>query len=53
MHNIQPGQYPDLDIRPVQWQFTSYRNELRSEREGNEAQNHMLRGEPFYCLITE
>ncbi|VVP27814.1 type III secretion system effector phosphothreonine lyase [Pseudomonas fluorescens] len=51
--NIQPGQYPDSDIRPSSWQYVSYRNELRSQREGSEAQNQMLRSEPFYRLVTE
>ncbi|PXX63824.1 phosphothreonine lyase [Pseudomonas sp. LAMO17WK12:I10] len=52
-HNIQPGQHPDSDVRPFHWQFTSYRNEMRSEREGGEEQSLALRNEPFYRLVTE
>ena len=52
-HNIQPGQHPDSDVRPSHWQFTSYRNELRSDREGSYAQSIALRKEPFFRLVTE
>lgn len=50
---ILPGQHPDSDIRPPSWQYVSYRNELRSHREGSEAQRQMLSDEPFYRLVTE
>jgi phosphothreonine lyase len=52
-HDIRPGQQPESDVRPPFWQYTSYRNELRSQREGNENQSEALRNEPFYRLITE
>jgi phosphothreonine lyase len=52
-HGIQPGQHPDSDVRPAHWQFSSYRNELRGEREDSEIQSAALRNELFYRLITE
>lgn len=52
-HNIQPGQHPDSDVRPSHWQFTSYRNELRSDRECSYEQDIALRNEPFFRLMTE
>ncbi|MQT64293.1 type III effector phosphothreonine lyase [Pseudomonas sp. FSL R10-0056] len=52
-HNIQPGQHPDSDVRPCHWQFTSYRNELRSDREGSYEQSIALRNEPFFRLMSE
>ncbi|WP_080172065.1 type III secretion system effector phosphothreonine lyase [Salmonella enterica] len=50
---IIPGQCPDSDVHPESWQYLSYRNELRSERTGSEAQSRALREEPFYRLMTE
>ncbi len=52
-HGITPGLHPESDVRPEHWQYVSYRNELRSERNGSEAQSEALRAEPFYRLITE
>jgi len=52
-NNILPGQHPESDIRPSFWQYVSYRNEMRSHREGSESQNQLLSSEPFYRLITE
>ncbi|CAI8808231.1 MAPK phosphothreonine lyase [Pseudomonas zeae] len=51
-NDIQPGRYPSSDVRPDHWQFCSYRNEYRSEREGNESQDQSLRDEPFFRLIS-
>ncbi|MFJ2713283.1 type III effector phosphothreonine lyase [Pseudomonas sp. NPDC087346] len=55
LHELQvpAGQHPDSDVRPDHWQYTSYRNELRSQREGNEAQSLALSSEPFYRLMAE
>lgn len=50
---IMPGQSPDSDVHPECWKYLSYRNELRSERYGSEAQSRALREEPFYRLMTE
>ncbi|MBB6155169.1 phosphothreonine lyase [Pseudomonas sp. JAI115] len=50
---IRPGQRPDSDVYPVQWQYSSYRNEWRSEREGSEVQSRALQEEPFYRLIAQ
>ncbi|AIC22530.1 hypothetical protein EY04_27525 [Pseudomonas chlororaphis] len=52
-HSFQPGEHPDSDVRPSHWQFSSYRNELRSDREGSETQSAAMRNEPFYRLVTE
>ncbi|EAA7243111.1 type III secretion system effector phosphothreonine lyase [Salmonella enterica] len=49
---ITPGQYPESDVRPEKWKYLSYRNELRSERDGGEIQQQALREEPFYRLMT-
>jgi phosphothreonine lyase len=51
--DIRPGKHPESDVRPAHWQYTSYRNESRSEREGSEAQSRALHSEPFYRLVTE
>ncbi|EMF3283052.1 type III secretion system effector phosphothreonine lyase, partial [Shigella sonnei] len=45
---IAPGEYPASDVRPEDWKYVSYRNELRSDRDGSERQEQMLREEPFY-----
>ncbi|MBW5406585.1 virulence protein [Morganella morganii] len=50
---IMPGEYPFSDIRPPHWQFTSYRNEIISGREGNEADHQRLAESAFYRLMTE
>ncbi|WP_342624928.1 type III effector phosphothreonine lyase [Pseudomonas alkylphenolica] len=47
------GTQPDSDVRPDQWQYTSYRNEKSSDRYGSEAQRQKLDAEPFYRLITD
>lgn len=52
-NRIMPGQRPDSDVHPENWQYLSYRNELRSERKGSEMQSQVLREEPFYRLMTE
>jgi phosphothreonine lyase len=52
-NGIISGQCPDSDVHPEYWQYLSYRNELRSERYGSEAQSRVLREEPFYRLMAE
>lgn len=52
-NGIIPGQRPESDVHPENWQYFSYRNELRSERSGSEIQSQTLREEPFYRLMTE
>ncbi|ENI0063693.1 type III effector phosphothreonine lyase, partial [Shigella sonnei] len=47
------GEYPASDVRPEDWKYVSYRNELRSDRDGSERQEQMLREEPFYRLMIE
>lgn len=49
---IVPGEYPLSDIRPPHWQFTSYRNEIISGREGCEADHQRLAESAFYRLMT-
>lgn len=49
---ITPGQYPASDVHPENWKYLSYRNELRSGRDGDEMQLQALREEPFYRLMT-
>lgn len=51
-HAIPVGARPDSDIAPHHWQFTSYRNEFHSDREGNAAQSGRLHEEPAYQLLT-
>lgn len=50
---IIPGEYPSSDIRPPHWQFTSYRNEIISGREGCESDHQRLAESAFYRLMTE
>ncbi|ECG8588506.1 type III secretion system effector phosphothreonine lyase [Salmonella enterica subsp. salamae] len=50
---IAHGQYPESDVHPENWKYLSYRNELRSERDGDKMQLQALREEPFYRLMTE
>lgn len=50
---IAPGEHPASDVRSESWQYVSYRNESRSNRDGGEAQSQALRDEPFYRLMTE
>ena len=52
-NRIIPGQFPQSDVHPETWKYLSYRNELRSGRDGGEIQNQALRKEPFYRLMTE
>jgi phosphothreonine lyase len=52
-HAIPVGERPDSDIAPHHWQFTSYRNEFHSDREGSTAQSGRLHEEPIYRLLTE
>ena len=52
-NGLVPGQYPESDVRPENWKYCSYRNELRSERDGGVMQNQALREEPFYRLMIE
>ena len=52
-HGIEPGKHPESDVRPEHWRYASYRNELRSGREGGDVQSQALREEPFYRLMTE
>ncbi|HII1672696.1 TPA: type III secretion system effector phosphothreonine lyase [Salmonella enterica] len=49
---IIPGQYPASDVHPENWKYLSYRNELRSGRDGDKMQLQALREEPFYRLMT-
>ncbi|MDD0420870.1 type III effector phosphothreonine lyase, partial [Shigella sonnei] len=46
-------EYPASDVRPEDWKYVSYRNELRSDRDGSERQEQMLREEPLYRLMIE
>ncbi|MBP4050661.1 type III secretion system effector phosphothreonine lyase [Chromobacterium violaceum] len=50
---LMPGQYPESDVHPENWKYVSYRNELRSGRDGGEMQSQALREEPFYRLMAE
>ncbi|HID7510869.1 TPA: type III secretion system effector phosphothreonine lyase [Enterobacter hormaechei] len=52
-NGIITGQYPESDVHPENWKYLSYRNELRSGRDGGEMQSQALRDEPFYRLMTE
>lgn len=52
-NDVPSGQLPESDVKPANWKYVSYRNELRSQREGCEAQSQQLRQEPFYRLMTE
>ncbi|WP_261640373.1 type III secretion system effector phosphothreonine lyase [Erwinia mallotivora] len=52
-NGVIPGQHPESDVQPEKWKYLSYRNELRSGREGSEMQSQALREEPFYRLMTE
>lgn len=47
----QSPRRPDSDISLVHWQFTSYRNEYRSDRTGSSYQNTALGQEPFFQLM--
>ncbi|EEA95785.1 phosphothreonine lyase [Pseudovibrio denitrificans] len=49
---IQPGERPASDVSAHHWEFASYRNELRSDREGGVAQTEALRREPVFELLT-
>lgn len=49
---IAPGAKPNSDVSADHWQFVSYRNEKRSDREGGAAQSARLRHEPFYQLVS-
>ncbi|MGG9999789.1 type III effector phosphothreonine lyase [Pseudovibrio ascidiaceicola] len=49
---IQPGERPASDVAPHHWDFASYRNEIRSDREGGAAQTEALRREPVFELLT-
>lgn len=52
-NGMTSGRCPESDVQPENWQYLSYRNELRSGREGGEIQSQALREEPFYRLMTE
>lgn len=52
-HNVEPGLKPDSDVSPDHWRFSSYRNEIRSDRRGSPEQTQKLLEESFYRLITE
>lgn len=52
-NEVISGQCPESDVHPENWKYLSYRNELRSGREGGEMQSQALREEPFYRLMTE
>lgn len=52
-NRIISGQYPESDVHPENWKYLSYRNELRSGRDGGEMQSEILREEPFYRLMAE
>lgn len=52
-NGVIPGLYPESDVHPENWKYVSYRNELRSGRDGGEMQSQALREEPFYRLMTE
>ncbi|ENA2756591.1 type III effector phosphothreonine lyase, partial [Salmonella enterica] len=52
-NGVISGQCPESDVHPENWKYLSYRNELRSGRDGGEMQRQALREEPFYRLMTE
>ena len=52
-NEVEPGQHPESDVHPANWQYVSYRNEKRSNRDGGKVQSEALRQEPFYRLMTE
>ncbi|WP_068317710.1 hypothetical protein [Polycladidibacter hongkongensis] len=49
---IQPGERPASDVSAHHWEFASYRNEFRSDREGGIAQTEALRREPVFEILT-
>ncbi|MPY23933.1 hypothetical protein FM037_14365 [Shewanella psychropiezotolerans] len=48
---ISPGVKPESDVSAATWNFISYRNENRSDREGTSS--HLLFEEPFYQIISD
>lgn len=50
---VIPGEHPASDIRPPQWSFVSYRNEMISGRDGSDIEHQKLSESPFYRLMTE
>lgn len=50
---IMQGEHPASDIRPPQWQFVSYRNEMISGRDSYDIEHEKLSESPFYRLMTE
>ncbi|AQS36134.1 virulence-associated protein [Shewanella psychrophila] len=48
---ISSGVKPQSDVSAVTWNFISYRNENRSDREGTSS--HLLFEEPFYQIISD
>ncbi|EEZ39207.1 VirA protein [Photobacterium damselae] len=48
--NTTPGEKPQSDISAANWNFISYRNEYRSDREGGAS--HQLFEEPFFQVIS-
>ncbi|AQS36605.1 virulence-associated protein [Shewanella psychrophila] len=45
-----PGEKPQSDVSAANWNFISYRNENRSDREGGAS--HLLYEEPFFQVIS-
>ncbi len=43
---------PASDVSAPQWGYVSYRNEVRSDRQGSESQSAALKQEPFFKLIA-
>ncbi|WP_257626990.1 type III effector [Pseudomonas sp. Xaverov 259] len=43
---------PDSDVSVPQWGYVSYRNEIRSDRQGSESQSASLKLEPFFKLAV-
>lgn len=50
---IQPSDHkPDSDVAAPEWGYVSYRNEVRSDRQGSANQNASLKREPFFKLTA-
>jgi phosphothreonine lyase len=49
---IAKGVRPESDVAPDHWNYLSYRNEKRSDRQGSEEQTRALQREPFFRLVS-
>ncbi len=43
---------PASDVSAPQWEYASYRNEFRSDRQGSSSQSTALKEEPFFKLVS-